>query len=109
MVSKLYDFYVGPDTSLEGASLVVIGTAKVDGLVRGKIIAEHLIVGRGATVGGEVQSETALVYGLLEDSIAIKAKLTVRSSGRIRGSVSYGSLETQDGAKLVGRVSTGSD
>ena len=30
----------------------------------------------------------------------------MQSSGRIRGKISYGSLETQEGAKLVGELFT---
>ena len=42
----------------------------------------------------------------MEDSLTLTGKLTVCSSGRIRGKIQYGSLETMEGAKLVGEIST---
>ena len=101
-----YEFYVGPDTLLEGASLEINGTARIDGTVVGKVTVNHLIVGPKAKVQGDIRGETALVEGTVEDTIEIKSKLTVQSSGRIRGKISYGSLETQEGAKLVGELFT---
>ena len=65
-----------------------------------------MIVGPKAKVQGDIRGETALVEGTVEDTIEIKSKLTVQSSGRIRGKISYGSLETQEGAKLVGELFT---
>ena len=101
-----YEFYVGPDTLLEGASLEINGTARIDGTIVGKVTVNHLIVGPKAKVQGDIRGETALVEGTDEDTIEIKSKLTVQSSGRIRGKISYGSLETQEGAKLVGELFT---
>ena len=101
-----YEFYVGPDTLLEGASLEINGTARIDGTIVGKVTVNHLIVGPRAKVQGDIRGETALVEGTVEDTIEIKSKLTVQSSGRIRGKISYGSLETQEGAKLVGELFT---
>ena len=101
-----YEFYVGPGTLLEGASLEINGTARIDGTIVGKVTVNHLIVGPKAKVQGDIRGETALVEGTVEDTIEIKSKLTVQSSGRIRGKISYGSLETQEGAKLVGELFT---
>ena len=97
---------MGPDTLLEGASLEINGTARIDGTIVGKVTVNHLIVGPKAKVQGDIRGETALVEGTVEDTIEIKSKLTVQSSGRIRGKISYGSLETQEGAKLVGELFT---
>ena len=101
-----YEFYVGPDTLLKGASLEINGTARIDGTIVGKVTVNHLIVGPKAKVQGDIRGETALVEGTVEDTIEIKSKLTVQASGRIRGKISYGSLETQEGAKLVGELFT---
>ena len=45
-----YEFYVGPDTLLEGASLEINGTARIDGTIVGKVTVNHLIVGPKAKV-----------------------------------------------------------
>ena len=101
-----YEFYVGTVTHLEGASLAIDGTARIDGKIVGKVAVKHLIVGPGGMVQGDISGETAKVEGTVEDSLTLTGKLTVCSSGRIRGKIQYGSLETMEGAKLVGEIST---
>ena len=106
-----YEFYVGAATHLEGASLAIEGTARIDGKIVGKVAVKHLIVGPGGVVEGDISGETAEIEGTVEDSLTLTGKLTVRSSGRIRGKIQYGSIETMEGAKLIGEISTdwGSD
>ena len=101
-----YEFYVGTATHLEGASLAIDGTARIDGKIVGKVAVKHLIVGPGGMVQGDISGETAKVEGTVEDSLTLTGKLTVCSSGRIRGTIQYGSIETMEGAKLVGEIST---
>ena len=101
-----YEFYVGSESILEGAALEINGTARIDGTLIGKVKVKHLIVGKPARVQGDIQSETADIEGTVEDSIEVEEKLTIRQTGRVRGKISYGSLETEEGAKLIGEVST---
>ena len=101
-----YEFYVATATHLEGASLAIDGTARIDGKIVGKVAVKHLIVGPGGVVQGDISGETAKVEGTVEDSLTLTGKLTVCSSGRIRGKIQYGSIETMEGAKLVGEIST---
>ena len=56
-----YEFYVGPATHLEGASLAIDGTARIDGKIVGKVAVKHLIVGPGGCVVGDISGETAEV------------------------------------------------
>ena len=98
-----YEFYVGTATHLEGASLAIDGTARIDGKIVGKVAVKHLIVGPGGVVQGDISGETAKVEGTVEDSLTLTGKFTVCSSGRIRGKIQYGSIETMEGANLSGR------
>jgi cytoskeletal protein CcmA (bactofilin family) len=101
-----YEFYVGPATHLEGASLAIDGTARIDGKIVGKVAVKHLIVGPTGCVVGDISGETAEVEGTVEDSLQLSGKLTVCASGRIRGNIKYGSIECKEGAKLIGEIST---
>jgi cytoskeletal protein CcmA (bactofilin family) len=101
-----YEFYVGPATHLEGASLAIDGTARIDGKIVGKVAVKHLIVGPGGCVVGDISGETAEVEGTVEDSLQLSGKLTVCASGRIRGNIKYGSIECMEGARLIGEIST---
>ena len=108
---KEFEFYVGPATHLEGASLAIDGTARIDGKIVGKVSVKHLIVGVDGVVQGDISGETATIEGTVEDTLSLTGKLTVCSTGRIRGKIQYGSIETMEGAKLIGEISTdwGSD
>ena len=101
-----YEFYVGEGTHLEGASLDIHGTARIDGTFVGKISVKHLIVGENGSVTGDISGETALVEGVIEDTLTLSGKLEVTAKGKIRGNIHYGELETVVGAKLVGEIST---
>ena len=105
-VNGQYEFYVGEGTHLEGASLAISGTARIDGKIVGRVSVKHLIVGPNGVVQGDISGETATVEGIVEDTLTLTGKLTVCSSGKIRGKIHYGSLETIQGAKLVGEIST---
>ena len=101
-----YEFYVGAQTHLEGASLEIDGTARIDGKIVGRVSVKHLIVGPGGVVEGDISGETADVEGTVEETLTLTGKLTVKASGRIRGKIQYGSIETMEGAKLIGDIST---
>ncbi len=104
--SKNYEFFVGESTELEGASLAIQGTARIDGRLVGKVQVKHLIVGKSGNVSGDISGETAWIEGVVDESLNLSGKLTVASTGKIRGKISYGSIEAHEGAKLVGEIST---
>ena len=101
--------YVGSETIVKGAALEINGTARIDGTLIGKGKVKHLIVGKPARVYGDIVSETAYIEGTVEASIEVEGKLTIRKSGRVRGKIYYGSLETEEGAILFGEVSSNWD
>ena len=58
-INEQYEFYVGEGTHLEGASLSIKGTARIDGKIVGKVSVKHLIVGPNGVVQGDISGETA--------------------------------------------------
>jgi cytoskeletal protein CcmA (bactofilin family) len=105
-INEHYEFYVGEGTHLEGASLAISGTARIDGKIVGQVSVKHLIVGPNGVVQGDISGETAVIEGIVEDTLMLTGKLTVCASGKIRGKIHYGSLETIEGARLIGEIST---
>ena len=73
-----YEFYVGPATHLEGASLAIDGTARIDGKIVGKVAVKHLIVGPSGCVVGDISGETAEIEGTVEDSLQLGQTYRVR-------------------------------
>ena len=66
-----YEFYVGEGAVLEGASIEISGTARIDGRLVGKIRAKHLIVGPSGSLNGDISGETASIEGVIEDSLEL--------------------------------------
>ena len=107
--NKSYEFYVGEKTSLEGAALEIEGTAKIDGRFSGNITVNHLIIGTDAAVIGHATCKSADVEGVIEDRLDVSGKLMVRATGRVKGQVNYGSIQTEEGATLLGEFHTSVD
>ena len=78
-----YEFYVGPATHLEGASLAIDGTARIDGKIVGKVAVKHLIVGPTGCVVGDISGETAEIEGTVEDSLQLIVGIDLRAHLRI--------------------------
>jgi len=98
------EFYVGESSSMEGAEMTITGTARIDGRLSGKIYADHLIVGKTGYVAGEISGESAEVSGTLEQSVTLKKKLKVMSTGRVSGQIAYGSIDIDEGATIIGEL-----
>ena len=59
---KEFEFYVGPATHLEGASLAIDGTARIDGKIVGKVSVKHLIVGVDGVVQGDISGAVSYTH-----------------------------------------------
>jgi cytoskeletal protein CcmA (bactofilin family) len=102
-----HQFYVGPETVVENATVRVAGTAQVDGEFHGALQATRLIVGDSGRVTGTVAGETADIVGRVEGTVELSGELAVRATGLIEGRVSYGSLSVEAGARLLGDLADG--
>lgn len=108
-ITENCQFYVGENSSMEGAEMTISGTARIDGRLTGKIYADHLIVGKSGYLSGEISGESAEISGTLEQSITLKKKLKVMSTGRVNGRVAYGSIDIDEGATVTGELQVNAD
>ncbi|MAS87744.1 MAG: hypothetical protein CMH30_07205 [Micavibrio sp.] len=106
-------------TSDKGRQLVIgVGIT-----MSGEIVAcEHLVVEghveaalKGANVlevtetgsfNGKVEIEEATIAGTFEGDITVSGRLTVRSTGTISGTITYGELSVEAGATIDGKLNT---
>ena len=58
---------------------------------------------------GTAEVEDAEISGSFEGDLIVRGKLTVHSSGRVRGNVTYGEIEIQRGGQISGNVRTVAD
>jgi cytoskeletal protein CcmA (bactofilin family) len=78
---------------------------RVEGELKGNVICEGtLFVSEGATIAATVEAEHVTVAGELTGEIRCRGRLQLLPSGRVRASVSTGSLVIQEGAIYEGQL-----
>ncbi|WP_049976317.1 polymer-forming cytoskeletal protein [Azospirillum sp. B506] len=95
---------VGRDISLTGE----IGSCDVlvvEGTVEAKLREGRLVeIAESGLFKGSVDIEEADIAGRFEGDIAVRGRLTVRSTGKITGSIRFGELAVDAGGQLVGDI-----
>jgi cytoskeletal protein CcmA (bactofilin family) len=103
----------GPIESLIGASAVVEGDVRfkgglrIDGEVRGSVIADDgvpsvLVLSERAKIVGAVRAGSLVVNGTIEGPVVAEDTIELQPKARIRGELSYRSLEIHQGALVDG-------
>ena len=94
-------------TLVVGAGVSVSGSiSSCDRLIaKGNVDAQlddcqHLIV---AKTGGNVSTDNADVYGRVEGDLVVQKRLTVRSTGEVSGTITYGEIEIECGGRISGQ------
>ena len=76
----------------------------VQGNVDGDIQCKDLIVGKTGSIKGKIKADTLYVEGSIEGEIHVKELLKLMSSSYVSGKITYGSLQINEGGKLVGEI-----
>ena len=78
----------------------------VHGSIEGEVVARDLQVGPTGMIKGKVIVDQADIRGKVYEQIEAKICLSLRKTGRVEGSASYGEIEIEKGGVLSGEVST---
>lgn len=73
----------------------------VHGIVEGDVSCKNLIVGKTGLIKGKIKANTLYLEGNLEGEINVKEKLKLMSTSFVSGKITYGSLEINEGCKLI--------
>ena len=76
----------------------------IQGNVDGDIECKDLIVGKTGSIKGKIKADTLTVEGSIEGEINIKDLLKLMSSSYVSGKISYGSVQINQGGKLIGEM-----
>ena len=93
-----------------GEGATINGTIKenneisIQGTVEGDIECKDLIVGKSGILKGKIKTDTLSVEGNIEGELSVKGLLKLMASGIVSGKISYGSLQVQEGGKLMGEL-----
>jgi len=115
--NKIKQEILEPIQSIEHTSSIVIGEgAKIKGEIKeeneitiqgnvdGDIECKNLIVGKTGSVKGKIKADTLYVEGSIEGEINVRELLKLMSSSYISGKISYGSVQINEGGKLIGEL-----
>ena len=93
----------------EFRGLVVIhGTARIEGYVRGEIIgARRLEIGEAGTLEARVEADEVVVAGSLVGEVRARRRVELLATARVRGTIETPRLALVDGALFEGRCRTG--
>ena len=81
------------------------GVLKVDGEINGSITgARQVLLGRGATVRGNVTAANVVIGGHVEGSVAALDRLELQATATIAGDIETRSIIVLEGARINGRV-----
>ncbi len=83
-------------------------------IVEGDVEAEltdcrEIEVSSNGTFNGEADVEKAIISGKFEGQLTVRNTLSVRSGGRVAGTIRFGQLEVEPGGEIVGDIGTVSD
>lgn len=93
-----------------GVGATINGTIKenneinIQGLVDGDVECKVLIVGKSGNLKGKIKTESLTVEGTVEGELNVKGLLKLMSSGAVSGKITYGSLQINEGGKLIGEI-----
>ena len=94
---------IGEGATIKG-EIVEENEITVQGNVDGDIQCKDLIVGKTGSIKGKIKADTLYVEGSIEGEINIKEIVKMMSSSYVSGKITYGSLQINEGGKLVGEV-----
>jgi cytoskeletal protein CcmA (bactofilin family) len=89
-------------------TLVLPLPARIDGCVRGRVLAENDVwVGESGFVGADLAGERIVVAGTVQGDVCARTSIELHATGRVRGSLTAPSLRLADGAVVDGECRSG--
>lgn len=92
---------LGPDIAING-DLSATADLHLDGRIAGDISCAALIQGEASEIAGAVVAGSARVAGKIKGSISA-GSLVILKTARIEGDVTYGTLTIEEGAQVDGK------
>lgn len=102
------DTLIGKQTEILG-DIRFAGGLHVDGIVRGKVLAEGgknaaLSLSEGATIEGDVRVPIMMLNGTVYGDVYASERLTMGEKARVIGNVFYKLIEMEGGAQINGQL-----
>ena len=80
---------------------------KLEGKADGEITARTIELSSAGSLDGNVKCDTLIVAGTFSGEASVAGSLSVKSTGKIAGKISYGSLDVEAGGAVLGTLEQG--
>ena len=101
------DSLIGDGVKIEG-NVSFDGGFEVNGSIVGNISGKSddslLIIGKNASIHGEVSAGHIVVSGNVQGPIIGRQSVLVRNTGRVTGDIRYGCIQMEEGASVDGHL-----
>jgi cytoskeletal protein CcmA (bactofilin family) len=101
--NKKMESIIGKNSDISG-ELNVSGTLRIDGMVRGKLNAECVIVSESAMVKGDIKARTIIVGGKVEGNLIGEEMIEIKPKGAVLGEIFTNKFFVIEGGTFNGRV-----
>lgn len=95
---------VGPDVKLKGAEILDCDTLIVEGRVEATMDSRVIRVAERGAFNGKVGIDVAEIHGNFEGELTARQKLIIHATGRVKGTIRYGSLLIEAGGQICGDI-----
>jgi cytoskeletal protein CcmA (bactofilin family) len=96
--------FIGKNSEFTG-DVNTKGTIRVDGTLKGNIIADWVLVGEKAQISGNVNVGGLVVGGTVEGNVTAREVVEIKQKGIIKGDIVTSKLLVIEGGVIDGRVS----
>lgn len=95
---------VGPDIQMKG-EVTSCDRVIIEGTVDATMRDVHTVeLSETGTLKGTAEVEDAEISGSFEGDLVVRGRLTVHTTGRVRGNITYGEIEIQRGGQISGNI-----
>jgi cytoskeletal protein CcmA (bactofilin family) len=95
---------VGPDIKLKGAEITDCDTLVVEGRVEASMDSRVIQIAERGVFVGRVGIDVAEIRGQFEGELTAHKQLVIHASGRVSGTIRYGTISIEEGGELSGDV-----
>lgn len=95
---------VGPDVKLKGAEILDCDTLVVEGRVEATMDSRVIRIAENGSFSGKVSIDIAEIHGTFEGELTARSQLIIHSTGRVSGTIRFGTLVVDEGGELCGEI-----
>ena len=96
--------HVGVNIKLKGVEISDCDKLVIEGLVEATVHSKVMNIEKPGTLTGTALIDVAEVHGEFTGELTARTRLVVHGTGRVSGTIRYGSLVVEDGGQLSGDV-----